>query len=330
MRKEWIDEGKPGYIRDKEKKKEDQEIEIDDLYAGDEPARNIANKESSNTGVEANEDSLFIPDSRPRRDADSDGEGLPEDDELDALLAEQDEAAPRPLSSARRENEDSEGEDDLDALLAEQETSKAPGSGSARNTNPKPKPRRVLFDEDDDEDMDDLDALLAEQERNALPKTTPSEGVAQPSTAPAGHTETPGRDQDEDLLDDDDDLDALLAEQEARAGISSATPQITLPAATSDETLGANADEDGGADGGDMFSSSPLRNNEPFNSSRGRLLDNEESVPVPSDPVPLQSQETTEIMRATGQESSMEEAGRDENDQLDAGDMFSSSPVQNE
>lgn len=211
MRKEWIDEGKPGYIRERLKKK-DEEKETDDLYAGDIPAT----KEATHTvQVDKEDDSLFVPDSRGNNKPETNEDALPEDDELEALLAEQDSivTAPRQSSSKPAQDLDSEGEDDLDALLAEHETRKAPATAAAHN--PVVKSQRSSFDEEEDvDDLDDLDALLAEHDVRSKADT------AQPATDKAPHPSAQDYEdndliQDDDDLGDLDDLDALLAEHES-------------------------------------------------------------------------------------------------------------------
>ena len=182
MRKEWIDEGKPGYARDKALRKEQEEHE----KSGD--GEDVATK-----AVEGNiegADDMFFADSNQGKEQVN--ENQPEDDDLDALLAEQ-AARTSPQKSAKNVV-DSEGEDDLDALLAEQETTRRPlpswGANAAKEAA--------------DDNDDDLDALLAEQENRLAP-------VA-PARSKARTTVFDGDDKDEN----EDELDALLAEQEGR------------------------------------------------------------------------------------------------------------------
>ncbi len=179
MRKEWIDEGKPWYARDKALRKEQEEHE----KSGEVDYQTA--KTSKGNPDEAND--MFFADSN--QDMDLTKDGSPEDDDLDALLAEQ---TTRVLPQETSRNAvDSEGEDDLDALLAEQETRQnllpAWGANGQKEAT---------------EDDGDLDALLADQETVSTPTA--------PAQSKARHT----------VFDDDDEnvyeLDASLAEQEAR------------------------------------------------------------------------------------------------------------------
>jgi hypothetical protein len=177
MRKEWIDEGKPGY-RDKAQQEED---------AREQKRKDSENAENTTADTRDDGDDLFFAD--PNRPTEKAPENAPEDDELDALLAEQS-AASKPLHMQA----DSEGEDDLDALLAEQDSRVSQPVPNAQQEAPTP----------DDED-DNLDALLAEQEARNAPEPRP----ASPHKI---------------VLDqEEDDLDAFLAEQEARIVPASAT-----------------------------------------------------------------------------------------------------------
>jgi replication fork protection complex subunit Csm3/Swi3 len=140
-RKEWVDEGKPGYIRDQLPTKYDAEQE----EMGSKVAQQDDAEKDTAAPDQGNADNLFFRDSK--RAEEDVGRAQPEDDELDALLAENEASmkqASKPL------NEDSEGDDDLNALLAEQ----------AAKTRPTAITNQVSTPIDDE---DDLDALLAEQ-----------------------------------------------------------------------------------------------------------------------------------------------------------------------
>ncbi|KAL2443761.1 Chromosome segregation in meiosis protein 3 [Exophiala dermatitidis] len=291
MRKEWIDEGKPGYVKEKASKPQDgeKEKEIDDLYGGDERADRRTSNEMA-----PGDDSLFIPDTRASDDVPDFNDEMPEDDELDALLAEQETAgsarpAPPPSRSKRTIDDDSEGEDDLDALLAEQETRRVPQTATATPSveskqTSRPKTSPFEDDDDDEEDMDDLDALLAEQEARAtLTTIQPRTELAPRST---NNEPSPRRTEEKedaiisiadnndlgdlDLdLEADDDLDALLAEQEAAMQrppqTSTTNKAISSPRPSAH---GEQPDLDV-ADGDDMFSSSPVRTNPNTNDFQG-------------------------------------------------------------
>ena len=180
MRREWINESK----------RKELYGDDDDMYGGqgnDNPTTTAAQNGTTtangnghaNTEEDPNSDDLFFPDANKKPETRTPDE--PEDDELDALLAEQDtiiQSKPRHKPLA----EDSEGEDDLDALLAEAERP---------NVRLRPDPDRGAVEEDPLEE-DDLDALLAEREVGSHPRVT---------------SEQPARNDE-----DDDELDALMAE----------------------------------------------------------------------------------------------------------------------
>lgn len=306
-RKEWIDEGKPGYIREREAKKKaekeerEREKEPDELYAGDETMMSGANNEPLIDGTAEGDDSLFIPDSRTKDTAEEDDAGLPEDDELDALLAEQDlHTSTRSISAPKRIIEDdSEGEDDLDALLAQQENrhkvSVPDGSAAALESKSSPV-------DEDDEDMDDLDALLAEQEQRSRPPA-----VQEVTGVPSQDKTVSGLEEDEFPMDDDE-LDALLADQEAQ---QTRSEQIQLAPAlpvTHREVPEAEAD------GADMFSSSPVRGTASTSMPPGGEDDFGSAGAKPTDVQQLD-------------EGNMQGDKEEESQGLDADDMFSSSPV---
>jgi replication fork protection complex subunit Csm3/Swi3 len=311
MRKEWIDEGKPGYARDRRPKKVDDQ-ESDDMYSGDNPA-------TKDMAME--DDSLFIPDSRKKADTGDDDHQLPEDDELDALLAEQDAAIvapPRaPLFAQRTApmEVDSEGEDDLDALLAESETRRAPASKPASTSNNK----TSSFDED--AEMDDLDALLAEQEARPGPPMVQSKVDEEPRSP---------------FADDEDELDALLAEQEAALRPRSSNAVDPTPGTTQiHDTPNQDEPADANAAGEDMFSSSPVRTNAaPRNTMEDGTataapdflhVGGEESLGASGTPAAQQSP-SGEIEDRKSPEA---EAEAEEEEPIEADDMFSSSPLQN-
>lgn len=190
-RKEWIDEGKPGYAREKSSTASDafQIAEGQESAtaraadtgrredSGEAAARPVANQSLVGNGTES--EALFFPDNNAKP-SDSGDDAAPEDDELDALLAEQRSSR---ISLHEPAEPESEGEDDLDALLAEQE-SRPHQPNTITNENPS-------LDEEDD-----LDALLAERDTSSR--------------------DTGGARVQEEPVEDGDDLDALLAERESR------------------------------------------------------------------------------------------------------------------
>ncbi|KIW20318.1 hypothetical protein PV08_00893 [Exophiala spinifera] len=302
MRKEWIDEGKPGYARkwgQKDDQDQDQDQAVSDLFGGNNSAENSSTPSADATAVhgETGGDSLFIPDSRSGNEMPPE-DNLPDDDELEALLAEQDTAstvASKATAPAKPTvDADSEGEDDLDALLAEQESRRPvhPSNPPAAKTNKSP------FDDDDDvegmDEDDDLDALLAEQEARYQSTSRLRGPSLETSSKPPQHDE----------VDAEDDLDALLAEQEARQK----TPRAEKAAGNSiDRTDNLPVTRDGvnedNAGGEEMFSSSPVRTTQHSRAGAGETS----SARTAAQPEEARTQEDTE--------------------DLEAGDMFSSSPV---
>lgn len=238
MRKEWINEGKPGYANDKASREEEQSREksID----------NVQEVTKTQTEDDQAGDDMFLPDTNTEKDQAN--ANLPEDDELDALMAEQGARSTNPNPTI--DTTESEGEDDLDALLAAQAT---------RPTGQPPVPA-TIDGKDVDED-EDLDALLAEQESRIIP------APHSPAQSKPSRPRNTIFDEDDE---DEDDLAALLAEQETReepslllapASGTSPDPQIAPPRARIPEagtTADRNGEED--VDAGDILSS-PLPNN---------------------------------------------------------------------
>ncbi|KAH9905406.1 Swi3-domain-containing protein [Xylariomycetidae sp. FL2044] len=103
--------------------------------------------------------------------------GEPDDDDLDALMAEEEAQRTAPTSlfgngqkPARTRDRPDEDEDDLDALVAEAE---AESTAKARAPHSAPKPTNPFMQ---DEEEDDLDALMAEAE---------AQGQARPADVPS-------------------------------------------------------------------------------------------------------------------------------------------------
>ncbi|EXJ67971.1 uncharacterized protein A1O5_08585 [Cladophialophora psammophila CBS 110553] len=354
MRKEWIDEGKPGYVRDREAKKtgekeKEANKETDDLYAGDRPVENGVDQEAPSAAVGAEDDSLFVPDLRTGANNGNDDGLLPDGDELDALLAEQEtRITMRPASASKTTiNDDSEGDDDLDALLAEQEMKRAHPLPSTSESAPAsaPKPKPSLFggdDNDDDDEMDDLDALLAEQEARIEPGTTQSKpsSIQQPLTAQNEESTTFIADDEDIMVQEDDELDALIAEQEARQGVTDEASEPSSPTVRAATPRPASAVVEGAdeADGADMFSSSPVRGTAPIGPSSSQEHEEQASIDPNSSLLAPRTQLTiaSKSENAHVDDIEISETGtsagaeKDESQGLDAGDMFSSSPVQNE
>ena len=156
-RRAWIDETKSSQERDDEEYEEHEERQRSskDAQAGD---GDVSSKPEASSGRKNQE----LQDSRDQ---------VPEDDDLDALLAEEASAAqmgPQNTMPRRKgpfddnDDEDEPGEDKLDA----------PHSGDqARPTQTKVfvPLRKGPFQEDQDSDQDELDALLAEEPKRQEP-----------------------------------------------------------------------------------------------------------------------------------------------------------------
>lgn len=159
MRKTWIDEGKPGYARESYATKQDIDgaqngpagnatkgTDTGSADSNGETARRpVADQSTFDKGGDSED--LFFPDTSKKPGYDDD-DAAPEDDELDALLAEQSSSHASRVKPAEPE---SEGEDDLDALLREHES-------YSRHSNP------TIKNDDLPDDDDDLDALQAEHD----------------------------------------------------------------------------------------------------------------------------------------------------------------------
>ncbi|KAK3071050.1 chromosome segregation in meiosis- protein [Teratosphaeriaceae sp. CCFEE 6253] len=97
-----------------------------------------------------------------------DGE-MPDDDELDTLMAESHARvlAPKPQQARKKPFEEDDGpdEDELDALMAKQDgsASQAPSAAAAKSASATQPAKNASGSFEDNEDADELDALLAEQ-----------------------------------------------------------------------------------------------------------------------------------------------------------------------
>ena len=195
MRKEWIDEGKPGYLRAFESGEHGDGNAAAGATSGQE---GDVHREGGQN--DEHDGGLFYQESKNPHKPDKAVE--PDDDDLDALLAESHAYSSRPSKPAEA---DSEGEDDLDALLAEQDFRRKAGA---------PPPPKVI------EEDDDLDALMAEQE--ILPQHRESSKSAHQTSMPAENEEV-----------ELDDLDALLAGHDAeKSGRKDDVPATNTPSPT--------------------------------------------------------------------------------------------------
>jgi hypothetical protein len=213
MRKTWIDEGKPGYARESYATKQDIDGVQNDPSGdaikgtdtrlpdsnGETASRRVADQSTFDNGGDSED--LFFADNSKKPD-ENDEDASPEDDELDALLAEQGSSRTSQPKPTEHESEgEGEGEDDLDALLAERES-------YSRGPNPTVTKDGLLDEEDD------VDAFQALHDASF----TSLEGV-DPRDAPEG----------------EDALDAIQAKRESKelngadvaAGSSSPFPSIS-------------------------------------------------------------------------------------------------------
>ena len=185
VRKEWIDEGKPGYVARQRRREE-----VNDDEDGVAMAAGALPKEKE-AGDGADEGGLFFPEANENK-VDEEEAG-PDEDELDALLAEQ---SARPAPKPTQTDPESEGEDDLDTLLAGEAT----------------RERVQRQQNHSDEDEDDLDALLAERDASK---------TKEPDLPPPRNTT-----EDEDEADD---LEAALAELGSRKQADAAAERSSSP-----------------------------------------------------------------------------------------------------
>jgi hypothetical protein len=255
MRKEWIDEGKPGYIKPGTELVESiLNSELPRAGSNGQPVRTMAADDADDAG-------MFFPSPTKKAPQDTGVGAEPDDDELDMLLAAQEGSPSRP--HALKAAEDSGGEDDVDALLAEQD--------ARQNTDKKPATAQPP-----DEENDDLDALLAEQEARTQPQqvSNPPEykhekSSSRPSSSHSGPIPRKQRLFDDTDSEGDDDLDALLAEQSDRRRQRKSTPPTSPSRSDADapslpeppKSVEPSTDKDDSQNGNaKVFSSSPIRN----------------------------------------------------------------------
>lgn len=258
MRKEWIDEGKPGYIKPGTELVEsilNDEFPIS-THAGlnGQPTRILAETEP-----QANDNGMFFPSPSKTGQQGANSAMGPDDDELDeldALLAAQ-ENQPKHVAASSKQGHESEGEDDMDAILAEEESRRNPESRATTQMHT-----------DADNEADDLDALLAEQEARSggNPPVAPTQTASsyRPSSSHSGAKPSKQTIFDDSDSEGEDDLDALLAEQSARQHTST-PPTSPLPASAEADSLPnqakvADPTQESSQEGiAKTFSSSPMR-----------------------------------------------------------------------
>ena len=257
MRKEWIDEGKPGYI------KPGTEL-VESILRGDgpqQPSREEIDQPVPQSVAEdapPEDDGMFFP--SPSKTGPRVAAGVqedPDDDELDALLAMQGPSTDVPKPAVI--HDDSEGDDDLDALLAEQD--------SRRLDGPLLMTRTAAPAEDEDED--DLDALLAEQDTRQ-----PTLGLPQqPETYSRLSTRDSSSKKRRTIFDDSDSEDDAAAEDTdslpplPQPILKSTPPTSPLPAQAAPKSSQPHTPHKARKDesqesAANIFSSSPIRNEE--------------------------------------------------------------------
>jgi len=226
-RLKWIEEGRP------KSKVDDDDVFGEQLTSGPTQPNRIApifEKAGQGRGTTPANDDLFGDEDiynatpRARQGAPKPTDDVPDDDDLAALMAEQDgpsTAAPSfgglfgggPVKKAAQASREPD-EDEMDALMAEAE-------GSTQPSKPTQPVRNSIFGDggskgkatpvENDEDEDDLDALMAEAEI----QTQPTAKIPAKTPAPAVNKAAPSN-----VEEDGDDLDALMAEAEAEALVS--------------------------------------------------------------------------------------------------------------
>lgn len=189
-------------------------------------------------------------------------EDVPDDDDMDALMAEAEfgtTSGPNKttnngavsdsifgdgaVNKRPQTSEVPDDDDDLDALMAEAESYRPTttnqdsifGSGSIFGGG-KDKPATAPPPQEDD---DDLDALMAEAEMHASLATKPTEKES------TGREQSSKQDGKGGGSDDEDDLDALMAEAEAYAKTTSTQPAQSKEADEDLEAEAAMAEMDG-------------------------------------------------------------------------------------
>ena len=168
MRKEWIDEGKPGRGRGVEDRQisgtgekqnaMERTVGAEHNQPSDKKLQ-ITSKDNAQDSVfgdleEGGEDDLFFNDPKIRTTAQNDEVNEPDEDELDALLAEQSQTRDPQPHQQQHHGLTADVDDDLDALMAEQPALNLPGQG----------PTQMQQQNDSPPGEDELDALLAENE----------------------------------------------------------------------------------------------------------------------------------------------------------------------
>lgn len=114
MRREWIQEGKPKPPRDDDE--DDFVIPTEDAVAED---ASTVGTEERRSNVESGPETQQLDGAQPRNNHNPFGEEEPDEDELDALLAESETPAVSKQNNTQPAEDQEPDEDELDALMAE-------------------------------------------------------------------------------------------------------------------------------------------------------------------------------------------------------------------
>lgn len=201
-RRSWIDEGKPGFVRREDV--DDAFDKQDALADNSRPADLITTDADIDLDFDEDPSSMFFEGADlPTHKIQEDG---PDDDELEALLAQEDYREP---CSKQPIEIDSEGEDDLDAVLAEEQTQRRQGPSTSNERS--------------------IESVVSEHA----------------SDSPAMSNETTQQQSSENdggfAIEEEDDLDALLNQDTSNIS-SHAT--IANPDAPEEENLDGNDVDD--------------------------------------------------------------------------------------
>jgi len=228
-RKIWINEGKPGYVRGEDVDAAMERQDAEQIASGP----SLSPREQINTGHMEDEDSgaMFFG----AHDDEEDGEvevgnkGGPDDDELEALMAQGNDTS-MPSAKKGTIEVDSEEEDDLDALLAQDRSAKQNSSHVVTRERADEDELEAMlnqeqsaFDENHKEQVDDTAlSRRAGAEQDELDVLL-NDDIQEDVSATVAHA-TPDKAIEEEVNEDDMvDLDILLNKQQN-------VPEPELPA----------------------------------------------------------------------------------------------------
>ena len=213
-RRTWIDEGKPGYMS---RQAADKAMEDEARLGNADEAQNEEAVDRPPLAEDEDPNSLFFG----HGGHDETNDNGPDDDELEALMA-QESAAPLRQQQLNYTAEESEGEDDLDALLREQDVTR--------------QKRTQMMDEQDELDvMLEADLTTSVQSAISGAKETPRDSEDEvhsisdqlPSSTLKATTNAPSTEDFDAIFDDNDnELDSL--EQDAQPSEPTLPPNSTF------------------------------------------------------------------------------------------------------